>query len=101
MLEGQLTIKLYDIIDNLQLLLGRLVLWVDFEGTLKLEFGALITADGSQYQTPYNPILSVLWVDLHSLTYLFDGFGHLSFFIECEGPVPVAVVIGLIISHFW
>ena len=99
LIERQLPIEFDYFINHFKLFLGSLIRRIDFESLLILVFGALIVAHGLKNNTPYDPILTIVWVHLDSLSNLVDRFCHFVFLEESKRPVSEAVVVAIFMMH--
>lgn len=71
---------MHQVLDEIQLELGRLIFTVQLQSLLKLVLGALVLACRAEDEAPHDPALGIIWLLLNPLSDLFDGLDNVSFF---------------------
>jgi len=91
--------------------LGGLVLCIQFESLLELMLGTFVPASVAKYESPYYPIVFIVWLFLYTFSNLLDSFNNITLFELGKGPMHVRIVIrimllslsagvkGLIVDH--
>ena len=83
---------MHQVLDEVELHLGSLVLRIELQGLLELMLGALVFAGRTKDETPDDPAFGVERLFLDTFTDFFDGFDDIAFLELGESPVHVRVV---------
>jgi uncharacterized membrane protein YfhO len=85
-------IKMDQALNHRQLLLGGLVVGVNFQSSEELVFCAIVLASSSEDMSPDDPVVRAFRLFNDAFADLFDCVGHLALFEFSECPVAVSVV---------
>ena len=88
----QQLIKVHQVLDEIKLEFGRLVLRIELEGLLKLMLCTFVFAGGTEDKTPHDPTFGIKWLFLDAFADFLDGFDDVALLELREGPVHVRVV---------
>ena len=85
---------MHQVLDEIKLKFGSLVLGVELEGLLKLMLCTFVFTGGAEDEAPDDPAFGVKWLFLNAFANLLYGFDDIALFELGEGPVHVRVVAG-------
>ena len=93
---GQQLVEVHEVVDEVELHLGRLIFAIQFQSLLKLVLGALVFAGRAQDEPPNDPALAIGRLFLDALPNLLNRLDHVALFELGEGPMHVGIVAGTV-----